>query len=108
MLKGFDVLIQIAAQRNIHQLDAPADGQHRLVSGKEGAQQQRLGGIPQDVGLTAGRDALLPVEFRVDVAAARQQQAVTGQRILHGLSGSSSSIQHISAPARARLSGYLA
>ena len=32
-------------------------------------------------------DALLPVEFRVDVAAARQQQAVTGQRILHGLFG---------------------
>ena len=87
VLKGFDVLIQIAAQRSIHQLDAPADGQHRLVSGKEGAQQQRLGGIPQDVGLTAGRDALLPVEFRVDVAAARQQQAVTGQRILHGLFG---------------------
>ena len=84
VLKGFDVLIQIAAQRNIHQLDAPADGQHRLVGGKEGAQQQRFGGIPQNVGLTAGGNALLPVEFRVDVAAARQQQAVTGQRILHG------------------------
>ena len=80
VLKGFDVLIQIAAQRNIHQLDAPADGQHRLVGGKEGAQQQRLGGIPQNVGLAS----------------------------CTAFSGSSSSIQRISAPARARLSGYFA
>lgn len=55
VLKGFDVLIQIAASAAFIQLDAPADGQHRLVSGKEGAQQQRLGGIPQDVGLTTGQ-----------------------------------------------------
>lgn len=41
----------------------------------------RLGGVPQKVRLTAGGDALLPVEGRVHVTAARQQESVAGQRL---------------------------
>ena len=54
------------------------------LSAAERPQQLRLGGVPQKVRLTAGGDALLPVESRVHVAAARQQEAVAGQRLGHG------------------------
>ena len=37
--------------------------------------------FPQKVRLAAGGDALLPVEGRVHVAAARQQESVAGQRL---------------------------
>ena len=67
--------------------DAPADAQHGFVCGQKGAQQQRLGCIAEKIRLAAGGDALLPVELRVHVAAAGQQQAVAGQGVLHCLFG---------------------
>ena len=84
MGKGLDVLIQRAAQDDIHHLNAPADAQHRLVSGQKGSQQRRLGGVAEEARLSTGGDAFLPVELGVHVAAAGQQQAVAGQRLLHG------------------------
>lgn len=87
MLERLDVLIQRAAQHDVHHLNAPADAQHRLVCREERPQQLRLGGVPQKVRLAAGGDALLPVEGRVHVAAARQQESVEGQRLGHGAKG---------------------
>ena len=82
---GLDVLIEGAAQKGIEHLNAPADAEDGLVGGEEGAEQLRLGGIPQGVGLAAGGDAGLPVEGGLDVAAAGQQQAVAFQRLGRGL-----------------------
>ena len=87
MFKGLDVLIQVAAQHGIHDLDAPADAQHRFVCGQKGAQQQRLGCVAEKIRLAAGGDARLPVELRVHVAAAGQQQTIAGQGVLHRLFG---------------------
>ncbi len=40
-----------------------------------------FGSVPQKVRLAAGGEALLPVEGRAHVTAARQQEAVAGQRL---------------------------
>ena len=85
VLQGLDVLIEGAAQKGIEHLNAPADAEDGLVGGEEGAEQLRLGGVPQGVGLAAGGDAGLPVEGGLDVAAAGQQQAVAFQRLGRGL-----------------------
>ena len=84
VLERLDVLIQRAAQHDVHHLNAPADAQNRLVCREECLQQLRLGGVPQKVRLAAGGDALLPVEGRVHVTAARQQESVAGQRLGYG------------------------
>ena len=76
VLERLDVLIQRAAQHDVHHLNAPADAQHRLVCREERPQQLRLGGVPQKVRLAAGGEAqvgirLTPSDCEYGVAVER-------------------------------------
>ena len=69
----------LSAARNARSSFGSAASRRRF-----GSPQAGMRSCPQKVRLAAGGDALLSVEGRVHVAAARQQEAVAGQRLGHG------------------------
>ena len=78
------VLDQRAAQGDVEDLDAPADAQDGLPGLKEGAEQGQLRPVPHGVG-GLGPAIFLKEQGGVQIAAAAQNQAGTGQIRLGGV-----------------------
>ncbi len=71
-----DVLLQVAAVRDVEQLEAAADTEHRQVAGDRAAGERQLGPIAADVRRIGRGVRLGPVVRRPDVLAADQDQPV--------------------------------
>src|SRR5256885_4696304 len=81
---GGNVLVQAAAERDVDQLRAAADAEHRLPRRGEGAHQLDLVAIAQWVARPFGLQRLLAVGERTDIRTALQDQAIERLRIVGG------------------------
>ena len=73
---GRDVLEQRAAERDVDQLAAAADADHRLARGDERVEQLDLVAVAHAVAGPLGRERLFAVGLGRDIGAALQHQAV--------------------------------
>jgi hypothetical protein len=71
-----EVLMQRAAERDVQQLHAAADTEHRHVAGDGGARERDLGAITLGYGLAGRCVARLPVLVGADVSPAGEYQRV--------------------------------
>ena len=72
----WQVLDERASSEHVENLHAPADGEHRQAHALGREQQRQLAFVSGGSGLLGSMMALCPVAGRVDVRAAREQQAV--------------------------------
>ena len=70
------VLDERAAAEHVENLHAPADGEHRQAHALGRRAERQLAFVARGSGLLGSRMRLCPVAGRVDVRAAREQQAV--------------------------------
>ena len=84
-LLGGQVLIQRAAHEGIDELHAPADAQNGLAALAEQGEQRALQRVPPGTGRRAERLRGLPVQGRVHVVAAGEQQSVAQAEDLPGV-----------------------
>ena len=81
-----EMLVQRAAERDVHHLHAPADGERREAEALRGEQQVDLELVPVDLdAVRVLRVGVSAVAGRMDVAAAHQQQPVERRQDLLGV-----------------------
>jgi hypothetical protein len=71
-----EVLPERAAERHVHHLEPPADGEHRQARVARMREQGDLHQVPPAVDRPERRAGRLAVERRIHILAAREQQAV--------------------------------
>ena len=79
-----DVLIERAAERDVQQLVAAADGENRHVAVEGRIDQRELEAVEHRIGAVDHGCGLLAVQARVDVGAAGQQQTIERREQLDG------------------------
>ena len=79
---GVDVLVQRAAERDVHQLQAATDAEHRLAARLEGTQQALLVLVADAIARPAFLQRRLAVAARPDIGTALENQGIEALRIV--------------------------